>query len=133
MPTLRSLFWVTIPSLSIRLSQPPRDRHFLVLRLTLLLFTLSASVACPASLAGLVGFWNFDEDGGLIAKDSSGNSNAGILVNERQWITGTFGAALSFDGIDDYVEVPHSDSLNLTRELTISAWIYNQAEHEPSL
>jgi hypothetical protein len=98
-----------------------------------LLFTLSASVACPASLAGLVGFWNFDEDGGLIAKDSSGNSNAGILVNERQWITGTFGAALSFDGIDDYVEVPHSDSLNLTRELTISAWIYNQAEHEPSL
>jgi hypothetical protein len=133
MPTLRSLFWLSIAPLFTRLSQPPRGRHFLVLRLTLLVFTLSASVAWPASASGLVGFWNFDEGAGLIANDYSGNNNTGVLVNEPQWTTGRFGAGLSFDGIDDYVEVAHSDRLNLTRELTVSAWIYNKATHEPSL
>jgi hypothetical protein len=117
MPTLHSLSW---------------RRHFLVLRLTLLFFALSVSLAWSASGTGLVGFWNFDEAAGLIAHDYSGN-NRGVLVNEPKWITGRFGAALSFDGIDDYVEVAHSDSLNLTRELTVSAWVYNKATHDPSL
>jgi Chitobiase/beta-hexosaminidase C-terminal domain/Concanavalin A-like lectin/glucanases superfamily len=118
MPTLHSLSW---------------RRHFLVLRLTLLFFAVSVSLAWSASGTGLVGFWNFDEAAGLIANDYSGNNNTGVLVNQPQWTTGRFGAGLSFDGIDDYVEVVHSDRLNRTRELTVSAWIYNKATHEPSL
>lgn len=34
------------------------------------------------------------------------------------------GSALSLDGIDDYVLVPHDNSLNVTNGLTISAWVY---------
>jgi hypothetical protein len=32
------------------------------------------------------------------------------------------GTALHFDGIDDFVEVPHSDSLHHDRQITISGW-----------
>jgi hypothetical protein len=35
----------------------------------------------------------------------------------------TESSALSFDGVDDYVEVPHSHSLNMPSEMTIEAWI----------
>jgi len=31
--------------------------------------------------------------------------------------------ALSLDGVDDYVEIPHNDSLKLTESLTIEMWI----------
>jgi hypothetical protein len=33
------------------------------------------------------------------------------------------GDALRFDGVDDYVAVPHDDSLNPNEELTIMAWV----------
>lgn len=33
------------------------------------------------------------------------------------------GYALQFDGLDDYVEVPDSDSLDITEEITIETWI----------
>ncbi len=33
-----------------------------------------------------------------------------------------FGTALDFDGVDDYIEVPHSPSLDLTGDFTISLW-----------
>jgi len=39
-------------------------------------------------------------------------------------IRGTFGKALSFDGVDDYVEVPDSASLNPTEEITVMGWFY---------
>jgi len=39
-------------------------------------------------------------------------------------IRGTFGKALQFDGVDDYVEVPDSASLDITDEITIEFWIY---------
>ncbi|MGC9046550.1 MAG: LamG-like jellyroll fold domain-containing protein, partial [Minisyncoccia bacterium] len=72
---------------------------------------------------GLVGYWSFDEGTGTIAYDSSGNSNNGTLINGPTWTTGKVGGALSFDGVDDYVEVPDSDSISITGDMTIVAWI----------
>ena len=37
------------------------------------------------------------------------------------------GKALYFDGIDDYVEVPHSTSLGITGDLTLAAWVRFEA------
>ena len=125
MLNVRSLFGIRTPLKSSR-----SGIHFLVLRFTVIFVAVFVGKAFSA---GLVGFWNFDEGTGLIANDSSGNNNTGVSVNEPQWTIGKFGAGLSFDGVDDYVEIAHSDSLNLTRELTVSAWIYNQAAHEPAL
>ena len=71
---------------------------------------------------GCVGCWRFDEGTGTLAKDSSGRRNDGTIYGAT-WVDGKFGKALSFDGVDDYVEVPDSDSLDLTNEITISVWV----------
>jgi hypothetical protein len=72
---------------------------------------------------GLVGSWSFDEGAGTTVHDSSGNGNDGTLMNAPVWSTGKFSAALTFDGTDNYVLIPHSDTLT-SSNFTIEAWIY---------
>jgi len=79
------------------------------------------------SPSGLVGYWKFDEGSGTYATDSSGSGNTGTLTNEPTWVDGKFGKALSFDGIDDYVQVPQSNSLDVTAEVTVETWVYPRA------
>ena len=55
--------------------------------------------------SGLIGSWKFDEGVGDTAADSSGNNNLGALVGSPTWVDGRLGKALSFDGVDDYVEI----------------------------
>jgi len=72
---------------------------------------------------GLVAYWSFDEGSGNIAYDASGNGNHGTLTNGPKWTQGKIGGALSFDGVDDYVEVPHSSSLMPISSISISFWM----------
>jgi len=74
----------------------------------------------------IVGVWLFNEGSGNVAKDSSGNGNDGELKNNPKWVEGKFGRALSFDGTDDYVEVPDSDTLDVTA-ITLNAWVKGEA------
>ena len=69
-----------------------------------------------------VAYWNFDEGAGEIAKDVSGD-NDGTLKNGASWTNGLKGSAVFFDGVDDFIEVPDSSSLNPTGQMTISLWI----------
>jgi hypothetical protein len=73
---------------------------------------------------GMVSYWKFEESGGTIAFDSVGSNN-GTLVNGPVWTTGIVGGALSFDGVDDHVDVPTSPSLDFrgTDKLTVVAWV----------
>lgn len=71
----------------------------------------------------MVGLWAFDEGTGKTARDASGNKNDGKLNGDTKWVGGKFGGALQFDGDLDYVEVGHDDTLNITKELTIVAWV----------
>ncbi len=73
-----------------------------------------------------VAYWNFDEGTGIIAHDSSGNSNDGTLTNGPVWAAGKIGShALSFDGANDYVNVPADSSLEMgISDWTVGAWIY---------
>jgi flagellin-like protein len=73
-------------------------------------------------LPNLVAWYRFDEGSGTIANDET-TRNDGNLVNGPQWVDGKYGKALSFDGVDDYVEVPDSPSLNPT-SITITLWVY---------
>ncbi len=67
---------------------------------------------------GIVGCWPFNGN----ANDESGNGNGGnvygaTLTEDR---FGNLNSAYSFDGINDYIEVPHVQSLNLNSQFTIS-------------
>jgi hypothetical protein len=68
----------------------------------------------------LVGHWQLDGN----ANDSTKNGYDGT-VNGATWVSGVRGNALSFDGIDDYVNVGHHDLLDpaSTQQLTIAAWV----------
>jgi hypothetical protein len=74
-----------------------------------------------AILNGLVGWWKFDEGSGAVAYDSSGNGNDGNLTNGPTWTTGKIGGALSFDGYNDRVKLPHN-MINSFIDITVSFW-----------
>ena len=76
---------------------------------------------------GLVNYWKFDEGTGATAQNSSNSENAGTLINGPTWTNGKIDGALNFDGVDDYVTCGDGTSLNLTGNLTISAWINPQS------
>ncbi len=67
---------------------------------------------------GLVAHWTFDEGEGDVANDSAGENDGTIYG--AQWTDGQIGGALEFDGVDDYIELPHNAIT--TREFTIAAW-----------
>jgi prepilin-type N-terminal cleavage/methylation domain-containing protein len=79
--------------------------------------------------SGLVGHWSFDEGAGTIAYDLSGYGNNGTLNNfnftaTSGWITGKIGKALIFDGVDDYVNVPHNNVFIPGQQFSVSAWVF---------
>ena len=82
-------------------------------------------------LEDAAGIWLFDAPRGEMVNDSSGNENHGTFANgaEPKWIRkGKFEGALQFDGENDYIVVPHSDSLNLSDKISISVWAFPDGE-----
>lgn len=79
-----------------------------------------------------VGLWHLNEGSGASTVDSSSNTNDGSISlatwvgSPPVWVPGKYGMALDFDGVDDYVEVPHTAGLNPTDALTLEAWIFIQ-------
>ncbi len=65
---------------------------------------------------GLVGQWSFDGNdmGTTSARDASGAGNTGWLINGTKKAIGKIGQGLSFDGSDDYVDVPSSTAYDST-------------------
>jgi len=75
------------------------------------------------SNTGLVGYWNFDEGSGTVAKDGSGNGNNGTITSPA-WTTGKVDKAIDFSTeIGTGITIPNSSSLNISNNLTISTWI----------
>ncbi len=79
--------------------------------------------------ADAVGIWRFEEGVGSTVYDYSGYGNNGTLQNfnftpSSGWTTGIIGNALSFDGVDDYVDAGSGASTNfVTDDFTIELWI----------
>ncbi len=78
-------------------------------------------------LTGLVGGWGFDEASGTGATDGSGRGNNGTVSGATRTTAGRFGSALTFDGVNDWVTVPDSASLDLSNRATLEAWVFPTA------
>ncbi|MCK4624993.1 MAG: hypothetical protein KAV00_06770, partial [Phycisphaerae bacterium] len=99
-------------------------RNVTVLSLSVLLFSALLIASCsPRDSQGLIACWKFDEAKGDRLLDTSGNGNHGT-IHGATWTKGRVGGGLRFDGVDDYVEVPKSASLNsANEEVTLMCWI----------
>jgi hypothetical protein len=82
---------------------------------------LNLDAGNPASYSGSGTTWT----------DLSGNGNNGTLVNGVGYNGSNLGS-LSFDGVDDYVNLGNASSLNILNQLTISSWILFVNSPNPS-
>jgi hypothetical protein len=55
--------------------------------------------------------------------DVSGSGNNGSVSGATRSAAGRYGGALSFDGVNDSVSIPDAASLDLTTNMTLSAWV----------
>lgn len=73
-----------------------------------------------------VAHWKFDETNGTAARDER-EQHPGTLRNfpsdGSQWVTGTDGGGLLFDGIDDAVEIADYSGVVGKHARTVTAWI----------
>ena len=89
-------------------------------KITLVLIAVVLVSGCftTVSNGALVAHYQFNGD----ATDSAGN-NDGVLHNSAAIVTCEKGGALSLDGVNDYMSVAPSSSLNFSQSYTISAWL----------
>ena len=75
---------------------------------------------------GLVLYMPFEEIVGTTTEDMSHMGNDGDLINGLTLDNGfsVNGYAMSFDGASDYINISKSDSLNITGNVTLAAWVY---------
>jgi hypothetical protein len=76
-----------------------------------------------AELAGLVGWWKFDETQGTNARDSSGGNHDGTLIGHAHWGQGRIGGAVALDGAGSYVKVADKSAFDFAGELTVASWV----------
>ena len=89
------------------------------------LFVLAG--AAYAVVENIVAAWTFDEGGGTIVRDISGNGNDGeVQGNTVTWVAGKFlSRALRITDANGFVQVPFSDSLDVYNQtdFTLAAWV----------
>ncbi|HEY4500157.1 MAG TPA: LamG-like jellyroll fold domain-containing protein [Candidatus Paceibacterota bacterium] len=70
--------------------------------------------------SGLVGYWKFDNN----TNDSSGNNLNGTPAVPATYPTGKVNQAMNFNGVNQYVNLGIPTPLQITSDLSLSAWIY---------
>jgi PKD repeat protein len=76
---------------------------------------------------GLVAAYGFEEISDDTVADASGKANHGTIKEAVSIPNGHSGRALQFDGVNDWVTVNDSASLDLSTGMTIEAWVYPTA------
>lgn len=71
-------------------------------------------------------YWAMDETQGTLAHDGSGNGHDGTLVNTPPygvWVSGRYGRAMQFDGIDDHVRAEGFKGITGSGARTCTFWV----------
>lgn len=104
-------------------------KNLLIALLLLAGICFSNAQSCYTLPSGLVSWWRGDGN----AQDSA-QCNNGTLVNGAHYATGLFGQCFEFDGVNDYVEIPHSSNLSFhtNSTMTIEFWVYSTDPRLPA-
>jgi len=94
-----------------------------VLIFATVVFILSIGITVGMADNSLVLYLTFDEDDGAIVKDLSSYNNNGSIVGNPIQVEGIFESALEFNGTTDSVEIPDSNSLAITKAITLEMWV----------
>jgi len=78
------------------------------------------ATTCTAPVAR----WDLEEGTGTTAQDTSGTGNTGTLTAGPTYAVGKAGKAVSFDGVDDFIDINQSSTLKPSSALAVSAWVY---------
>ncbi|MDO8470209.1 MAG: LamG domain-containing protein [bacterium] len=122
LPALARADWNSLAGLSRGSSSP----YFLVASSTSLIpIPGGEGILDNDVMGGLVARWGFDEATGALAYDSLGHGNIGMLVSEptRASSTCAVSGCLSFNGVNSYVNVPATSSLDISGPMTLAAWV----------
>jgi hypothetical protein len=83
------------------------------------ILTVTPPPPCQPPPLGLVGWWNGDSN----ANDSVGGNN-GTLQNGASFAVGEVHQAFSFNGVNQFVQIPDAPALDPVNSLTVEAWVY---------
>ena len=90
-------------------------------------------VSVPGDInSGLLLHWPFDETGGLVANDISGNNNDGaVSASGAAFVAGQLGNAIQLDGVAGFVADDDAESfLNGLEQITVTTWV--KADNTPT-
>lgn len=97
-------------------------RNWLLFLASFLLLGLSLSVYSAGLDPSLVMYLPLDENKGNVAKDLSPFKNDAEFKGKPTWVAGKYNSGV-FIGIGNWLEVKDSNSLDLTKSLTINCWV----------
>src|SRR6185369_16153307 len=80
--------------------------------------TVIAGPPCANPPSNLLGWWS-----GQFTSNNSIGTNHGILQGGTTYGAGKVGQAFSFDGIDDFVQIPKAPNLDIGSQVTIEFWL----------
>ena len=91
------------------------------------LFIAGTLVSVCLTDSDLRAYWAFDEGSGKTVRDLSGNNNNGTIEGGVKWqMRAKYGSSLKFDGTSCWVVVPDVESLQITDQISIAAWVNPQ-------
>lgn len=72
--------------------------------------------------ANFLAYWPIDEGSGSTTTDASGNGYDGALSG-GSWVSGKYGSAVSFNGVNDFVDLGTEIDIVPQHEVTFAAWV----------
>ncbi len=101
-------------------------RLFMYVALTIVLFLTVGGVIANLE-DGLVLYFTFDNVSGKMILDDSGNGLDADIIANTEFVAGKYGDAIHITAEGaDCVNVPASDELKISGEITMAAWIYQE-------
>ncbi len=84
----------------------------------IIISTFSSLAQAPTN--GLVAYYPFNRNADDAVGNNHGTVNGATLTTDRR---GVSSSAYSFNGSNNYIQVPHSSTFNITGAITLSVWL----------